>query len=158
MLDKKTKERLMQKSKNEFFRYVASLSSNGAENMLFHTWNAYCGCRLNEQIELFDFEDDSDRSLWEKSNGKIDFKGCRFGMQIEDYGRKEITLRYLDLTRLTDMVKAEFDDIYQYVLVYPWCFGESLLEIIIHPVVKEIGILDPHVVGFNDSIINESML
>ena len=158
MLSEIVKQTLMLKSQNDFVKSLEDMTENRKGEFLYKIWNAYCECRCNDEDQLFDFEDKDDEILWHQCCGEITFSEKRYGMRIADYGSRSITLKYLSVDELSEMCIAAFSDIYQYVLKEPFCFDSPLACMVLHPVLKEIGILNPHVVGFDSEIINDELL
>ena len=146
------------KSQNKFTDYIGNMNEHQRGEFLYGIWNDYCGCGGNDEDQLFDFEDENDKGLWNKCCGEISFQNKRYGMRIADYSKGIITLKYLSVDELSEMCISSFSEIYQYVLKEPFCFNPPLACIVLHPVLKEIGILNPSVVGFDSEIINDALI
>ena len=157
MLSQDIKIKLAQTSNAKFIEYVNSLPSNKKGIFLHDTWNAYCECRGAEHDCLFDFEDKKDLELWTKEIG-FNLNGERYAMVVNDYFHAEVNIKFFSVEKLAELVICSFDDIYHYAMVFPNCFDSVLTEIVIWPILKELGLANPMVVGYDKNFINDTLL
>ena len=159
MFSKELKVSLENKSMNDFFAYVSSLSVIEAENLLYGVWNTYCDCKGNDTDMLYDLSNKEELEMWKEICGRREyFDEFRFGQRTEDYMKHSIEIKYLCLEDLIKMTKVVFAEIYQHALVEPYCFNKHLVCSIMHPIIKETGLAEIGVFGEDREIINDELL